>query len=203
MNSGSSETFTDRFNRLTGGMSDGQLMDILELTLTPLNKIRSGDTKSLKLRGGLRLAKHLRITPWELAGEPAPLQAVPNLTDSSSEFELKFRGGTLHLRAWLVPSGEALEPDRIEHLQNNIRVALFNVFQGSDIVVRDIPVLKTEEGEAVSQHDGSPGSTSYRPECGTIGATGIRRAGSGNRSRFYHVCRKTPGFSRGVTHFCS
>jgi transcriptional regulator with XRE-family HTH domain len=66
------ETFTERFNRLTANMTDGQLMDQLGLTMTALRKIKDGTTRTLKLRGGLRLARYLGVSPWYLICEPEP-----------------------------------------------------------------------------------------------------------------------------------
>jgi DNA-binding Xre family transcriptional regulator len=67
------ETFTERFNRLTAGMNDGELAMTLDLSMAGLRKIREGQTQSLKLHGALRLCRKLRITAWELAfGEPEP-----------------------------------------------------------------------------------------------------------------------------------
>lgn len=90
------ETFTDRFNRLTADLSDSDLMGDLGLSYHAVRKLRSGDTKTLKLDGALRLCKRLGITPWELAGEAPPTaQKTVPAPDSWPNLDHWFTAGTL------------------------------------------------------------------------------------------------------------
>lgn len=66
------ETFTERFCRLTAPLSDAELAVTLGASVSAARKLRSGETRSLKLDQALRLCKRLGISPWELAGEPEP-----------------------------------------------------------------------------------------------------------------------------------
>jgi DNA-binding Xre family transcriptional regulator len=70
--SSSRETFTERINRLTRHLSDAELAVALGVSVTSARKIRSGETKSLKLEQALRLCEQLRISPWELGGRRRP-----------------------------------------------------------------------------------------------------------------------------------
>jgi DNA-binding Xre family transcriptional regulator len=72
------ETFTDRFNRLTKGLSDGRLAVIMHLSPYAVRKLRQGDTQSLKIETALRLCKALGFSPWELVGDDShPDEAPP------------------------------------------------------------------------------------------------------------------------------
>ncbi len=66
------ETFTERFNRLTKAIPDAEMMTTLGMSHSGLLKVRSGDTKTLKLHAALRLARKIGVSPWYLACEPEP-----------------------------------------------------------------------------------------------------------------------------------
>jgi|SRR5579872_6441208 len=71
------ETFAERFRRLqsAAGMTDTQVAAVMNISDAAVKKIKSGDTGSVKLIGGLRIARRFGVSPWELAfgraGDPA------------------------------------------------------------------------------------------------------------------------------------
>ena len=68
------ETMTERFNRLTKGMSDAEIAFVMGITVPGIRKIKAGDTQTMKLDNALRLCRRLSVSPWYLAGEPEPTQ---------------------------------------------------------------------------------------------------------------------------------
>jgi hypothetical protein len=69
----SAETFTDRFNRLTSNLETHELIGILRVDQKIVGRLKTGTQKMLKLDQGLRLARHLGVSPYELMGEADPL----------------------------------------------------------------------------------------------------------------------------------
>lgn len=61
------ETFTERFNRLTGQMRNAEVAALIGVTENAIRKLRSGETKSLTLARGLVLAREVGVTGWYLA----------------------------------------------------------------------------------------------------------------------------------------
>jgi transcriptional regulator with XRE-family HTH domain len=66
------ETLTERFCRLTEGMSDTKIAAIMNMTERAVRKLRLGDTQSYDLHRALRLAEYLGVSPWYLAVVPEP-----------------------------------------------------------------------------------------------------------------------------------
>lgn len=64
--------FSQRFEILAEGLTDGKLMDVLDLTLTPVRKLKTGSTQTIKLDAGLRLCQMRGASPYWLAGLPEP-----------------------------------------------------------------------------------------------------------------------------------
>jgi hypothetical protein len=83
------ETFTERFNRLTGHMSEQELCYVLDLSAGAVHKIRDGRTQSLKLDSALRLCERIKISPWYLAGraDPVPSLSAKPQADAAAEIE--------------------------------------------------------------------------------------------------------------------
>jgi len=59
--------FTERFNAVTASISETELALVLDLSISAVRKLRSGETQTLKLDGALRLCSRLGIDPWYLA----------------------------------------------------------------------------------------------------------------------------------------
>ncbi len=155
------EPFYERFKRLVPPASYAQVEVATGLSRDKLRRLSSGGPATLEFEEGLALARYLKISPWDLAGQPLPLHAVPEQPDRAPEFELKFRGGALHLWAWLIPSGAPIPSERVNQLRSNIQVALSNAFRGTDIAVREIPVADAVMNEDASQ-PGPSSSVTYR-----------------------------------------
>ena len=90
------ETFTDRFNRLTGAMKDADVASILDLTEGAIRKLRRGETQTLKLHGALKLARRLGVTPWYIAGLSDDPLAVPLEVLAETEKPVKDALARLH-----------------------------------------------------------------------------------------------------------
>jgi transcriptional regulator with XRE-family HTH domain len=68
------ETLAERLARLQAAakVTNEQARKALGVSRSAYDKLRAGTTKSIELVGGLRLARLLGVSPWELAGEPEP-----------------------------------------------------------------------------------------------------------------------------------
>ena len=78
-----SETLSDRLVRLTSGLNDTQVGEMMGTTADAARKLRIGEIRSIKLENALRLCRRLGISPWYLAGEVEPLDATPQGNDRS------------------------------------------------------------------------------------------------------------------------
>ena len=66
------EKFAERFNRLTAGISLGELAFVTGLSENAIRNIKNGETQQMYLGVALKLCRRLNVSPWELAGEPEP-----------------------------------------------------------------------------------------------------------------------------------
>jgi len=66
------ETFTERFNRLTAGMTQTEIGAIMGVTEGAVRKIVNGDTQTMQLDRAIKLGRHLNISVYYLACEQEP-----------------------------------------------------------------------------------------------------------------------------------
>jgi hypothetical protein len=76
-----SETFSDRFKRLTARIPEAEIAYVMGQTTQAIYRYQSGDASSIKLGPALKLCRHLNISPWELWGEPHPEPPTPQVGD--------------------------------------------------------------------------------------------------------------------------
>jgi transcriptional regulator with XRE-family HTH domain len=71
------ETIGERLRRLreSSGLSVLALARVAGIGENAVRKIESGDSKQPSFTTGVRIAKALGVSPWELAGEREPLQS--------------------------------------------------------------------------------------------------------------------------------
>ena len=58
--------------KVTAGMPDDEVMRLTGMSISGINEIRAGRTKSIKLAEGLRLCDRANFAPHYLAGVPSP-----------------------------------------------------------------------------------------------------------------------------------
>jgi hypothetical protein len=119
--------FSKRVKELVRDIDNAKLGAILGMTTDGARKLRLGNTASLKLQTGLRLAAYLQVSPWYLAGEPEP--ATPLLPpDPNARRSRKNTAQVLEQAQLKAAKGGLLLVDevadlrsRVEHLEAALR----------------------------------------------------------------------------------
>lgn len=88
----SSEPLNERLKRLLAkeGMTETDAASLLGTSQAQVNRLLNGTTSSLKLAGGLRLARRLKVSPWYLAGlTDDPAGTMPDEEEQASIARVK------------------------------------------------------------------------------------------------------------------
>jgi hypothetical protein len=109
------ETFTERFNRLTGDMSEAEIGVELGIGSSAVRKLQHGTTKSLKAHAALRLAKRVGVDVAYLSHRGPLPPREPTLTRETAppvvSMEESFQEFVAWMRSNASPDGGV--PDRL------------------------------------------------------------------------------------------
>lgn len=89
------ETFTDRFNRITAGLTLADIASVMGVTELAVRKIRDGRTKTIRFDRAMKLCRRTNSSPWDLAGERQPAGSATQEAQSRIGAELTEMGEQL------------------------------------------------------------------------------------------------------------
>jgi hypothetical protein len=112
--------FTKRVKELVRDIDNAELGHILGVTTDGARKLRLGNTVSLKLQAGLRLAAYLGISPWYLAGEPEPATPLLPPDVASRQGRRKKVDHTLVRTQLDVATSDLLLADEVAEIRSRI-----------------------------------------------------------------------------------
>lgn len=131
------ETLSDRIARLTQGLSDTQVGEMMGTTADAARKLRMGEIRSMKLDNALRLCKRLGVSPWYLGGEVEPPpqgisqpDAEDDPVDEDTDLRLSLEEQVRKLRRQLLIVGRAARDALALAQQNSTQKARSRPPQG-------------------------------------------------------------------------